>query len=255
MAAFIFAPQEQIMRKLSLLILALIALAPAFSQETASTPKKKKFNITDRAGDHLMLQLGSTSWIGAPDSVKSHMKGFNRSANIYAMINKPFKGDPRFSFAFGLGVGVNNVYFKEMEVDIASSSAILPFRTTQGTNHFKKYKLSTAYLEAPLEFRFTANPEMPSKTIKIALGAKLGTMLNAQTKNKNLLTSNGSALNGFTQKETSKAYFNTTRLSGTIRAGYGNFSLYSAYTFTNLFKDGVAKSVNPIQFGITLSGL
>lgn len=254
MCAFIFAPQVQIMRKLLLLVLAFAAIVPAFSQETAQ-PKKKTFNITDRSGDHLMLQIGSSAWIGAPDSVQKHIKGFNRSANIYAMINKPFKGDPRFSFAFGLGVGVNNIYFKQMEVDIASASPTLPFRVTQGTDHFKKYKLSTAYLEAPVEFRFTANPELPSKTVKIALGAKIGTMLNAHTKGKTLQSSNGTAINNYAQKEISKAYFNTTRLSGTLRAGYGNFSLYTAYTFTNLFKDGVAKPVNAIQFGITLSGL
>ena len=27
------------------------------------------------------------------------------------------------------------------------------------TNHYKKYKLSTAYLEAPVELRYSSNPE------------------------------------------------------------------------------------------------
>lgn len=142
-----------------------------------------------------------------------------------------------------------------MIVDIASISAILPFRAVDTTERFKKFKLSTTFLEIPLEFRFSANPVTPGKSIKVAFGIKAGTLLNAHTKGKTLQNASGKTINDYTRKETSKRFFNTTRLAATGRLGYGNFSLFGAYNLTGIFKDGVAPDVKLMQIGLTLSGL
>ena len=55
------------------------------------------------------LQYGITNWSGKPDSIKT--KGFSRSFNFYVMIDMPFKTDPRFSVAFGPGIGTDNIFF------------------------------------------------------------------------------------------------------------------------------------------------
>jgi len=236
------------MRKISVVALALMCCLSAFSQ-------KKKFDLSNRAGDHFMLQLASNHWMNSPDSISSHSKGLNRSANVYLMFDKPFKGDQRFSAAIGVGVGTSNIYFKKMIVEIGSAQPKLPFVAVDSANHYKKFKLSTAYLEVPVELRFTANPEQPMKTIKFALGAKVGTMLNAHTKGKILLDANNKTLNNFTEKVSTKSYFNTTKLAATARVGYGNFTLFGAYNFTSIFKDGVAPDVKLLQVGLTISGL
>ena len=80
-------------------------------------------------------------------------------------------------------------------------------------------------------------------------------MLNAHTKAKGLKTSGGSVINSKTVKESTKNYFNTTRLAATARLGYGNFSLFGAYDLTSLFKDGVAPDIKGFQVGLTFSGL
>lgn len=231
---------------------------PSFSQEVAplQEPKKKKtFDLGNRAADHFMVQLALNSWQGAPDSINSRISGLQRSANVYIMLDKPFKANPRFSIAAGIGVGTGNIYFKKMIVDIGSTNPILPFRAVDSTDNYKKFKLTTAFLEAPLEFRFTADPSKPNKTFKAAIGIKIGTMLNAHTKGKGLRSSNGSAINAKTVKESTKSYFNTTRLAATARVGYGNFSLFGAYSLTGLFKDGVAADIKGLQVGLTFSGL
>ena len=106
---------KQIMRKLSLFVLAFTALFTAFAQETAKAPKQKKvYNLTDRSGDHIMFQIAANFWPGVPDSISSHIKGFNRSANLYVMLNKPFKSNPQYSFAFGAGISTSNIYFKNI---------------------------------------------------------------------------------------------------------------------------------------------
>jgi Outer membrane protein beta-barrel domain len=233
------------MRKLSFILFA------SFSQTTG----KKEKSITDRAADHFMFQVGTNVWTGTADSVKNYIKGFNRSANVYVMYDKQFKNSPKFSIAAGLGIGTSNIYFKKMEVDITANKSKLPFVRTDTGFNYKKYKLATAYLEIPLELRFTADPSNPNKSIKAAIGVKLGTLLNAHTKGKTLQNSAGTKINGLTEKENSKAFFNTTRIAATARLGYGIFSLYGAYSLTSLFKDGVAPDTKLVQIGLTISGL
>jgi Outer membrane protein beta-barrel domain len=239
------------MRKLSIILFAMLVSFTSFSQNTG----KKDKSIADRAADHFMFQVGTNIWTGTADSVKSYIKGFNRSANVYVMYDKQFKNSPKFSIAAGLGIGTSNIYFKKMEVDITANKSKLPFLRTDTGNNFKKYKLATAYLEIPLELRFTADPNNPNKSIKAAIGLKLGTLLNAHTKGKILQNSAGTKINSLTEKETSKAFFNTTRIAATARVGYGIFSLYGAYSITGLFKDGVAPDTKLVQIGLTISGL
>ena len=234
-----------------MILLAVLVSASAFAQ---TTPKKEK-TITDRAADHFMFQVGTNIWSGTADSVSKYIKGFNRSANVYVMYNKPFKNSPKFSIAAGIGIGTSNIYFKKMEVKVAARNAALPFLRTDTGNYYKKYKLATAYLEIPLEIRFTADPSNPNKSIKGALGIKLGTLLNAHTKGKTLQNAAGTKLNTVTVKETSKNFFNGTRIAATARVGYGIFSLYGSYGLTSLFKDGVAADTKLIQIGLTISGL
>lgn len=217
--------------------------------------KKPAPNLGSRAGDHLMIQLAYDHWLGMPDSIKDHKKGLSRGANVYVMLDRPFKGNPKLSVGLGLGVSTSNVFFKRMEVDITANSPTLPFVNLDTLPHFKKYKLATTYLEVPLELRFMSKPADPNRSVKVALGVKIGTMLKAQTKGKELRDKDGNAVNNYIEKQSNKSYFNTTRVSGTFRAGYGIFGVFTAYSFTSLFKDGVAAEINPLQIGLTITGL
>lgn len=248
----IFAAQEHIMRKLLVLVLAFFTTFSAFAQDPQP---KKKIEIPNRSGDHFMVQLAYNFWQGTPDSIDSHVSGFQRSANVYVMLNKPFKSDPRLSLGIGVGVGTSNMYFEKMNVEIAALTRTLPFVATDSTDNFKKYKVATAFMEVPLELRFTSNPETPNKAVKGALGIKVGTLVNAHTKGKELRDKRGNVVNAYTLKENTKRYFNTTRFAATARVGYGPFSIFGAYDFNGIFKDGVAADIKLLQIGLTISGL
>ena len=237
------------MKKLLLVSIAFLSLF------TASAQTQKKKLIPEKAGDHFMVQFSSDHWMGVPDSVKNHMKGFSRGANVYVMLDQRFKSAPQWSVAFGLGVGTSNMYFRNTVVDIKAKTNKLPFNNVDSVNHFKKYKVATAFLEIPLELRFTVDPVNEMKSIKVALGVKVGTLLNVHTKGKTLLDKNGATLNTYTAKETGKGFFNSTRLAATARIGYGNFSLFGSYQLNNIFKDGVAANVKLVQIGLNFSGL
>jgi Outer membrane protein beta-barrel domain len=246
------------MKKLFTLILSLAVMHSLVAQDSTGTKKKKrdwsKVSLANRANDHFLLQLGYNGWAQKPDTI--HTKGLSRSFNIYFMFDFPFKTDPRFSVGIGAGVGTNNVYFDKMTIDITGRNTnSLSFKDVSDTNYFKKYKLATTYLEAPVELRFAANPLAPSKSWKIAIGAKIGTMVSAEVKGKNLLTKDGGTVNAYTLKEKAKRYFNGTRLAATARISYGIIGLYGSYQVSSFVKEGFGPDVRPFQIGITLSGL
>jgi hypothetical protein len=215
--------------------------------------KKTNFNIANRANDHFLVQFGYAGWAGTPDSINTG--GFSKSFNVYFMFDFPFKTNPKLSIAFGPGIGSDHIVFKKTYVGIKELTPTLQFRDQSDTNHFKKTKLATAYLEAPIEFRYTAHPERNGKGLKFALGLKVGTMISAHTRNKILQSPSGGTLNDYMLKEASKHYFNTTRFSGMARVGLGHISLFGSYQITTLFKEGYAADIRPFSIGLTLSGL
>jgi Outer membrane protein beta-barrel domain len=238
------------MKKLLFIVFALVTVFTASAQE-----KKKPVDFMTRAGDHLMLQSTYDIWTGTPDSIKSHLQGFHRGINVYVMLDKRFKSSPKFSVALGLGISTSNMYFDKMVVDIKSKTTTLPFISVDTVDHFKKYKLTTAHIEIPLELRFALNPENESRSFKTAVGFKVGTRLSEHTKGKTLVNKNGTVLNEYTAKETGKRFFNSIRWAATARIGYGNFTLIGSWQLNNIFKNGVAADIKLFQFGLNLSGL
>ena len=206
-----------------------------------------------RSSDHFMMQLGYTTWQGAPDSIKTG--GLPRTFNVYLMLDFPFKTNPHWSVAIGAGVASDNMYFEKGSVDIASTTSTLVFRNLDSTDHFKKYKLATTYAEAPVELRFSSKPNDNQRSLKAAIGVKVGTLINAHTKGNTLQNKADQTINDFKQKEFNKRFFNKTRLSATARVGFGHFTLFTSYQLTPLFREGLAPAIRPITFGLTLSGL
>lgn len=241
------------MKKIIAFIISGLLATTLFAQETPAPEKKKeKTTLSSRSNDHLVLQLGYAGWNGTPDTV--NLKGLSKTINAYFMLDFPFKTSPKMSVAIGAGIGSDHIRFTETNLGIKDKTTSIRFNNVPDTNHFKKTKLATVYLEAPVELRFSANPET-GNGIKAALGVKIGTLLNAHTRNTKFQDKNGNSLNDYTMKESSKYFFNKTRVCGTVRIGYGNFSLFGSYQFTPLFKDGAGPLVRPFSMGLSLGGL
>ncbi|MCO6497928.1 MAG: outer membrane beta-barrel protein [Chitinophagaceae bacterium] len=242
------------------IVLLLITCAAFFYAEAQDNPlekdsHKKTFNLNNRPGDHFMLQFSSDNWTGMPDSIKSHRKGFSRGFGLYFMFDKVFKTSPKYSLGIGVGASTNNIFFEKMELDLKSKTERLPFNAVDSTNHFKKYKLATSYLELPIEFRYTSNPENYNKSWKAAVGLKIGTIVNAHVKGKTLVDKNNQPIGNYTQKINSKSYINGTKFAATVRVGYGIVSVYGSIGLSNVFKEGVAPEMKTYQIGIAISGL
>ena len=247
------------MKKIFLLLLILSTVIASNAQtekETAKPPKK--FDLSKRTADHFMIQYGLDNWLGKPDSIVT--KGFSRHFNVYVMLDKPFKNNPKFSVGVGVGISSSNMFFDKRYINVKSTSTLLPFnRSYSGTDssYFNKFKLVTVFLEAPIELRYYANPENPNASWKGAIGIKVGTLLKAYTKGKDLANKAGQSIYGnkYIQKESEKRFFNSTRLALSARVGYGIFGLHFSYQITEVIKEGLGPEVRPLSIGLTISGL
>jgi hypothetical protein len=246
------------MKKIFASAFVLLATITAFAQTDSTTQKSKKkdwskVNLGHRANDHFMMQFAYDNWAGTPDTIQT--TGFSRSFNFYFMMDFPFKTDPRLSVGAGLGIGSSNIFFNQQQVLVASTNATLSFPNMMGANHFKKFKLVTTYLDIPVELRFALDPEHTNKSWKFALGAKVGFLLSAYTKGKNMVNNANQSINDYIEKESSKKYFNGTRLSPTARISYGIFGIFAQYQVTPLIKTNYGPPVYPFALGLTISGL
>lgn len=238
------------MKKFFLLITVLTGIAAS-----AQTSDTKKITVPNRTKDHFMMQYGVDAWSGRPDSVRTG--GFSRHFNMYIMFDKPFKTNPKMSVGFGVGLGSSNMFFNNTNVDVKYVGAQMPFNRADSINHFNKFKVTTMYLELPVEIRFFSNPNNMNKSWKFAIGAKVGTLLKAYSKGKNLVNRSGQSIYGtsFIEKEQSKKFFNGTSLALTGRIGYGIIGLQGSYNVLGVLRDGAGPTMNRFSVGISISGL
>jgi hypothetical protein len=239
------------MKKIILSVVLVAGFLISNAQETPAPKKKKSWAGLDVSPkDHLLLQYGVHSWKQKPDSINTG--GFSRSFNLYFMYDMPFKTNPQFSVGVGLGVGSDNVFFKKTNVDLKSRDRLYFNKDT--VTSYKKYKLTTAFLQAPVELRFTKDPTNPGKSFKAALGVTVGTMINAHTKAKVNRDANNQG--GYINKINDRTHFNNLRFAATGRIGFGLVSLFASYQLNQFFKEGAGPAdIRPMTIGITLSGL
>src|SRR5215831_11181702 len=167
------------MKKILLALIGVTALTVSKAQDKnqKTKPDYSKIDLSNRANDHFMMQYGYDGWAGGADS--TNPSGFSRHFNFYFMYDKPFKTNPHYSFGIGLGFGSSNMFFENRYINLKSLALQLPFTDVSATNHFDKFKLTTTFLELPVEFRFAGNPVTPDKGLKASLGLKGGFLLKA----------------------------------------------------------------------------
>lgn len=236
----IFAPLIlHMLRKAIFTILCFISLGASAQSITDAAYSKP-------SRDYFMFQLGYDGWQGAPDSV--NIGGLSRSLNMYLCYDFPIKAS-NFSFAAGVGIASSNIFFKNQKVIVGDTTAQIQF--LDDGDEFKRFKYSLNYLEAPLELRYFSNKLNRNKGFKMAIGLKVGALVNAHTKSVRDFNSKP-----IREKVSTRRFIETYRVGGTFRAGYGNFSVYGQYGLNGLFRAGNGpEGVVPFSIGICISGL
>lgn len=224
----------------------LILCAAAVSEAQTESKANNKSSYSTPSRDFFMFQVGYENWSGVPDSIK--ITGIGRAVNAYLCYDFPI-AKSNFSFAAGAGIGTSNIYLKNQVILLTDTSSAVQFLNEPVD--YKKYKLTTAYIEAPFELRFFGNKENRNKGFKAAIGLRVGALVSSHTKGKRTFNSKP-----IIEKVSTKRYLETMRYSGTMRLGFGNLSVYGAYNIGNLFRVANGpENIRPYQIGICITGL
>ncbi len=228
-----------------LLAIFFLQTASVFAQDATTDENKKAIKKPSR--DFLMFQLTYDNWLDKPDSV--NISGFGRGINLYLCYDFPI-AKSNFSFAAGIGIGTSSLMLKDQELVLTDTGSAAVARFIPETKDYKRYKISSAFVEAPFELRYFGNKENRNVGFKAALGLRVGTLLTVHTRGR--YNVDGTKV---VEKESTKRFFENWRYAATLRLGWGNVTLMGAYNLGGVFKDGKGPDVTPYSVGICVTGL
>ena len=120
----------------------------------------------------------------------------------------------------------------------------------EGLN-YEVSKISTSFIDVPLEFHLRVKPKQRSKNLWIAPGFRAGLMVN------NFWKYRGDDGTGYEVKF--KSYkienMNTFHYGISLRAGYYKFGVYAFYSLVDLFEDNKGTELRPFSLGLSFTPL
>ena len=205
------------------------------------TPARKVSRRPDIPGAFAM-ELGFNFDLSAPNEFSLGFWG-SRTFNLYYQYEMRILKSS-FSFVPGIGLSLErfkftNDYTMGYDPNDLESIVMIP-PAESGLAGIRKSQLITNYIDVPVEIRYSANPDDPARSFKIAVGGRVGYLYDSFTKIKY-------KENGDLKKLKSKEDFNLNkfRYGLTARIGVGNFSVFGYYNLTPLFEEG--KGVSDIS--------
>lgn len=243
------------MHKISLTVLFLFSVMSSIAQDTIppQAPKSKKRKMPKK--EMLLVNLNFDSWVGNPSYV-SPQWGASRGVDV-ALLYDYVLGKSNFSIAGGLGFNSHNVH---------SGGFPIVYNTIDGETYTKLdtsffsgqdigvNKISTNFIDIPLEVRFRSKAHKNGKRIAASVGFKMGFLVQSHTKTETETEYNINGVDVGTKFKT-YAIENLTffRYGLTARVGYANFYLNFFYSLTPLFQSGRGTEATPISIGIGVS--
>jgi hypothetical protein len=233
-------------KKLGILLLLITLGGAAFAQSTPElTQKKGRPNIP------------GTFQVDFGFNMPTEKGGFNTkffgstTVNFYYIYDKRL-GKSKFSVHPGIGFGLERYKFSDEKTLGFSTDGDSVSMVSSTLPNPKKSKLITNYIDIPLEFRFSTNPEDPNRSFKVSLGFKFGVLYESFTRQKY-------SEDGESKKLENKQNFNLypIRYGPYLRIGAGNISVYGYYSFSPLFRPGIgpggSQNINNFTVGLSLA--
>lgn len=144
----------------------------------------------------------------------------------------------------GLGFGFNTYQFRN-RISLRPDSSYTWY-TNDSLIDYKKNKLKTSFVQAPLYFDFNFSKD-PDKAFHIGVGVLLAYKMTSRTKQ----TYN---INGQDFKEIRKDDYNINpfRYSAMLRLGYGHFTAFATYSLNPLFEYDRGPELYPFTCGLLI---
>lgn len=218
-----------------ILFINLFAFDFLFAQERERTPIGGRPDIK---GD-LFLDFGFNTLNNKPDELSTDFLP-SRTFNIYYQTEINIGEATGFTFNPGIGVGTDKLAFRNDRTLFNNptigpeSSRLLAIKDVYGEKiSISTNNVSLNYLDVPLEFRYHFRKNNYNKSIRVAIGGKVGYLLNAQTKIE--FTDE----NGLTRKIKDRQSYgvNPWRYGVYTRMGFSGFNIWGYYGLNTVFQN------------------
>lgn len=245
------------MKKLLLLILTIGTIFTVQAQED----ERKRTPIGGRPdikGD-LFLEVGLNVLNNRPSDLNTRIMR-SRTFNVYYQTPINMFGDNSgFTFNPGIGLGVDKLNFTNGRNLFnnpqtgANSSRLATVSSVYGANiDLQTNNFTLTYLDIPLEFRYHFNKRNYDKSFKVAVGAKVGYNLKAQTKVR--FTDE----NDLTRQVKDRQSFgvNPFRYGVYTRIATPGFNIWAHYALSSLFENDLGPfqtEATQFNFGISVA--
>ncbi len=185
--------------------------------------------------DRLIVELGHANWLHQPQGIET--RPYSYDIGIYYCYEIGF-GESPFGVATGLGFSSHNVhhngYFSR---NFQEGTLLKPYLGAEPDLN----KLSTNYIDVPVELRFRTRHEHP---FRITAGFRAGYLVNVHTK-----TKDGDNKWKHYQVPDLLPY----RYGIHARIGYGFINLHGYYALSTLLESGKGPGLIPFTAGLSFT--
>lgn len=244
------------MKRITLILLSnLIVTCLVFAQEKERTPIGGRPDIK---GD-LFIEFGFNTLNNNPDELKRRFLP-SRTFNIYYQhpVNIGAENSG-FTFNPGIGFGTDKLSFTNDRALFNNptigpeSSILLDITDVYGDDiTISRNNVSTTFIEVPLEFRYHFSKNNYQKSMRLAIGGKVGYLVQSQTK---IAYSDSNGLDRQV-KDRQSFGFNPLRYGVYGRFGFAGINLWGYYGLNQVFqkeKGPFATQATQINFGISVA--
>lgn len=198
----------------------------------------------------LRIQIGTNNLMDSPSSMDLGIWG-SKTFNAYYLFAMPI-GESRFSFHPGFGIGTDKFSW-DADVTLqrdGSQIEVVPLEVSE-FGEVSKSKLATTFFDVPFELRFHLNKDDFKRSIKFAVGGKIGILMSSHTKVKFEVDGENQTLKVKDQFELNRFRYG---LQGSM--GIGGFNIYYYYSLNEFFKSDAGPentAPNHSQIGVSLN--
>ena len=243
------------MRKLVLpLFFCCLAVGSIAQNETEPVSKPKKKQKPPKK-EIVLVNLNFDSWLGTPSTINP--KWFASRGVDIAVFYDYVIAKSNFSIAAGVGFNSHNIHMEGFPIEYPIESGGTYTKLDGSFFDGKEVnvnKLSTNFIDIPIEVRFRSKPFKNGKRIAASVGFKLGWLVQSHTKSK---TDQDLYFNGINFRDKIKTYdipnLTKFRYGMSARVGYAKFYVNFFYSLTPLFIEGKGTEAIPISVGIGFS--
>lgn len=223
------------MKQFSVLLFTCILLA---NTSIAQEGTKKVERNTHQ--DHMLIDFGYETFTSRPGF--TDFQWYNNGLNIQIFYDKLF-GQSGFSGAVGIGFSTQS-YYSNKQIRRDTTKSFLYSDWLDPETAYDHNKISTSWVEVPIELRYRSKQDDWGYRWKFSVGAKVGFQFDAHDK---LVDKNNIKYKTY--------YFpdlNNVRAGLIARAGYGKINFSTFFSLTEFFIPGRGPEMKQVSVALSI---